>query len=277
MTLQIKGSSNDNFSIADVSVNCNVGKAHETLERHENFIFFLIPLFVHLVYFVGNLIILIAANSNTKRFGTMGKHDNNLVLIEIALQEFNKQFLLADATPQCLTALWKAAQECRTLNLTRGDPKTWAAAIAYAFARMNFLLDDKGPQHIERSKFFDFFAGCSRSTVTQKATATEKALNCRYGHPDFCLPEVVDAIPRFVQLPNGMIVPEKSVDREPDGKCKIEIELLNEEESRKLEEELIAREREKEEEKRRARNEKLRKKREKESKNQPALFDFGDI
>ena len=206
----------------------------------------------------------------------MGKHDNNLVLIEIALQEFSKQFLLADPTPQCLTALWKAAQECSTLNMTRGDPKTWAAAIAYAFARMNFLLDDKGPQHIERSQFFDFFEGCSRSTVTQKATAIEKALNFCYGHPDFCLPEVVDAIPRFVQLPNGMIVPEKSADREPDRKRKIEIELLNEEDSRKLEEELAERERKRQEEKRRALQEKLRKKREKESKNQPDLFDFGD-
>ena len=207
----------------------------------------------------------------------MGKDDNNLVLIETALQEFSKQFLLTDHAPQCLKALWTATQECPTLNLTRGDPQTWAAAIAYAFARMNFLLDDKGPQHIERSKFFNFFEGCSRSTVTQKATRIEKALNFCYGHPDFCLPEVVDAIPRFVQLPNGMIVPEKSVDRLPDDNRKIEIEILNEEESRKLEEELLDRERKREEEERRALQERHRKKREKESKNQPDLFDFGDI
>ena len=207
----------------------------------------------------------------------MGKRDDNLIQIEIALQEFSKQFLLADHTPQCLTALWKAVQKCRTLNLTRGDPKTWAAAITYAFARMNFLLDDKGLQHIERSQFFDFFEGCSRSTVTQKATAIEKALNFCYGHPDFCLPEVVDAIPRFVQLPNGMIVPEKSVDRKPDSKRKIEIETLNEEDSRKLEKEMVERERKREEGKRHALHEKLRKKREKESKNQPDLFNFGDL
>ena len=205
----------------------------------------------------------------------MGGKKTNLALIEIGLQAFSGQFLSDHAKP-CLAAVWKAARECSSLNLTRGDPEIWVAAIAYAFARMNFLLDDEGPQHIERSDFFEFFEGCSRSTVTQKATRIEKAVGFCYGHPDFCLPEVVDAIPQFVQLPNGMIVPEKFVGAELDEGREIEIGLLDEEESRKLEAELLERKRALEEEKRHALHEKLRKKREEERETQPDLFDLGD-
>ena len=45
------------------------------------------------------------------------------------------------------------------LNVTHGHPNSWAAALAYAFARMNFLLDDDGPWHIDRADFFEFFPG----------------------------------------------------------------------------------------------------------------------
>lgn len=165
---------------------------------------------------------------------------------------------------------------CSELNLTRGNPETWAAAIAYAFARMNFLLDDDGPLHIDRSTFFDFFTGGSRSTVTQKATRIEKALHVYHGHPDFCLPEIVDAMPRMVQLPNGMIAPGDFLSGTPGDGPKIGVSFLNEEESVVLEQQLQERERAWKEEQKGKRHEALRRKREEERKSQPELFDLGD-
>lgn len=205
----------------------------------------------------------------------MNEREAKLALIQMGLQGFCEEFLSKEAEPH-LVALWKAAGKSRKLNLTRGDPDIWAAALAYAFARMNFLLDDEGPLHIERNDFFDFFAGCSRSTVTQKATRIEKTLNFYHGHPDFCLPEVVDAMPRMVQLPNGMIVPEKFLVGESGDGRKIEIGFLDKEESRELERQLQEQQLAREEEKKQKRLEEFRRKREEERKTQPDLFDLGD-
>ena len=205
----------------------------------------------------------------------MAEQDAKLALIEMRLQEFCEQFLSEEALP-CLVALWEAAEDCRQLNLTGGSPDSWAAAIAYAFARMNFLLDDDGPMHIDRKDFFAFFDGCSRSTVTQKATRIEKALDFHYGHPDFCLPEVIDAMPQWVQLPNGMIVPERFLESELNDERKVEVGFLSDEESEELERQLDAQQRDREEEKARKRHENLRRQREEERKTQPDLFDPGE-
>ncbi len=205
----------------------------------------------------------------------MTEQEAKLTLIEMELQRFLEQFLPDEAMPQ-LVALWEAAENCKVLNLTRGDPDTWAAAIAYAFARMNFLLDDPGELHIDRAEFFDFFEGCNRSTVTQKAARIERILKIGYGHPNFCLPEVVEAMPRFRQLPNGMIVPESlNLGKSADGR-EIEVSFMNEEESKELDRQLAEQERAREEEQTRLRHEELRRKREEERKTQPDLFDLGD-
>lgn len=120
--------------------------------------------------------------------GPMTRQESMLTQIEIALQAFCDEFLNIQAE-EPLARLWEAAQQCSKLSLTRGNPDVWASGIAYAFARMNFLLDDDGPMHIDRAEFFEFFEGCNKSTVTQKATQIEKALDFHYGHPEFCLPE----------------------------------------------------------------------------------------
>lgn len=205
----------------------------------------------------------------------MTEQEAKLALIEMGLLAFREQFLPDEAFP-CVDALWDAAQQSKKLNLTRGDPDTWAAAIAYAFARINFLLDDEGELHIERDEFFAFFPTCSRSTVTQKATRIEKTLNFYHGHPNFCLPQIVEAMPRFRQLPNGMIVPEKLVLGETGNGREIEIGFLDEEDSKELERQLAEQERAREEEKMRIRHEELRRKREEERKTQPDLFNLGD-
>lgn len=206
----------------------------------------------------------------------MTEVEARLAIIETALQGFCDEFLCVEEAEDRLFAVFEAAKKSRKLNLTRGEPEIWAAAIAYAFARMNFLLDDEGPMHIERDEFFDLFAECSRSTVTQKATRVEKALNFHYGHPKFCLPEVVDAMPKFKQAPSGVIVPESLNLGKSAGGREIVVSFMSEEESMEMERQLAEQKKAEKEEKVRLRHEELRRKREEERKTQPELFDLGD-
>ena len=93
---------------------------------------------------------------------------------------------------------------------------------------------------------------------------------------DIDVKEVVDAMPKMMQLPNGMIVPEKLFVGELHGGLEIEITLMSKQESRKTEQQLAAQQRERKEEKTRQRHEALRQKREEERKTQPELFDLGE-
>jgi len=206
----------------------------------------------------------------------MNEKEAKLELIGIGLAGFCDEYLNLQAE-EPLETLFFATVECEELNLTRGDPDAWAAAIAYAFCRMNFVLDGGSPAglSISRDEFFSFFEGCKRSTVTQKATKIERALEFHHGHPYFSLPDVVDGLPRFVELSNGLIGLADS------GRVPVEIHMMDEGESQRFEEELRERERLAEEKKRkvaeereRKRLEALEKKREEERRIQPELFDL---
>ena len=206
----------------------------------------------------------------------MDEQEAKLALIEIGLRGFCDEYLNMEAD-EPLAALFDASVECDEVNLMRGNLDVWAAAIAYAFCRMNFLLDGGSPSglSLSRDEFFSFFEGCNRSTVTQKATKIELALEFQHGHPLFGLPDVINDMPRFIELPNGLISMEKS------APLPVEISLMDEEESRQFEEALRLREQlaldkkqKAEEEKRCQRLEALEKKREEERKIQPELFDL---
>lgn len=206
----------------------------------------------------------------------MNKEEAKLRLVEIQLGAFCDEYLTSDSE-EPLATLFAACGLCEAFNLARGNPEVWAAGIAYAFCRMNFLLDGGSPCGLEisRDEFFSFFEGCNRSTVTQKATKIERELDFFHGHPLFSMPDVINGLPQFVELPNEMIsiVPQKSLP--------VEICLMDEEESRQFEEELRVRELVAQEKKDKAADEQrkqrlaaLEKKREKERKIQPELFDF---
>jgi len=206
----------------------------------------------------------------------MNEKEAKLELIGIGLAGFCDEYLNLQAE-EPIETLFFAAVECEELNLTRGDPNVWAAAIAYAFCRMNFVLDGGSPSglNVTRDEFFSFFEGCNRSTITQKATKVERALEFHHGHPYFSLPDVVDGFPRIVELPSGLI------DLVNVGRIPVEISMMDEEESRRLEEELRERARLAEDKKRKAEEDgkrkrlaALEKKREEERKIQPELFDL---
>jgi hypothetical protein len=199
----------------------------------------------------------------------MDKKEAKLALIEIGLSGFCDEYLTMEAE-EPLASLFDACVAHEGLNLTRGDPDGWAAAIAYAFCRMNFLLDGGSPAglRLERDEFFAFFEGCNRSTVGQKATKIEKALDFHHGHPRFSMPDVVNALPRLIELPTGLIGLAHS------NALPAEIRLMNAEKSRLAEEEQLERERLAEEERRSKRLAELEKKREEERKIQPELFDL---
>lgn len=203
----------------------------------------------------------------------MNETEAKLGLIECGLGAFCDDHLTMGAE-EPLAALFDATVECDALNLTRGDPDVWAAGIAYAFCRMNFILDGGSPCGLEmtRDEFFSFFTDCNRSTVTQKATKIERELEFHHGHPCYSLPGAINGLPRLVELPGGFIGMEK--------KRSIEISFMDEEESRQLEEDLRKHELKKQEkkeqkaaEREKKRQEELAKKREEERKIQPE-FDF---
>lgn len=199
--------------------------------------------------------------------------DERLSLIEHMLAGFCGKFLPQDVE-RLLAYLLDACADCEALNLARGNPEVWAAAIACAFCRMNFILDGGSPcgLNITRDQFFAFFSGCNRSTVTQKATKIERELNFHHGDPFFSLPSVINGLPRLVELPGGFVGMESAPS--------VEISFMDEEESRRFDEELRFREQEQQKEKQREaeerekkRLEEIARKREEERKTQPE-FDF---
>lgn len=209
-----------------------------------------------------------------KRGEPMNEQEAKLALIEIGVQAFCDEYL-NDRAEEPLDNLWEAAKECSSLNLSHGDPEGWVAAIAYAFARINHLFDDEGPMHLDRDEFFEFFDGCNRSTVRQKATRIEKTLECD-DHPEFCLPEVEEAKPRLMQLPNGMMAPESLFLGQTVGGRHIEIGFMSAEKSEDLARQLEEKKWVQEEEKKERHLEALREKRAEERRTQPELFDLGD-
>ena len=93
------------------------------------------------------------------------------------------------------------------LNLQRGRPEIWAAAIVTVIARLNFLFDPAGPDATSMEAICDFF-GTVRSTTGNKATAIEKACDIRMGEPGLCREEITDSL-TFVETDEGFLVPKR--------------------------------------------------------------------
>lgn len=91
------------------------------------------------------------------------------------------------------------------LNLSRGRPEIWAAAIVTIIARLNFLFDKADPDAITMGDISSFF-GTVKSTTGNKATALEKACNLGMCEPGLCRDEIAEAL-TFYETSKGFIVP----------------------------------------------------------------------
>lgn len=102
----------------------------------------------------------------------------------------------------------------RPSPLTRGWPQSWAAAIAYAVGRINFLFDKSQSPHIAASDLADWF-GVAQSTAGNKAGQILDVLNARFLDPEWTLPSRLDDNPMVWLISvNGYLVDARHVPRE---------------------------------------------------------------
>ena len=88
------------------------------------------------------------------------------------------------------------------LNLSRGRPEIWAAAIVTVIARLNFLFDKADLDAITMEDISTFF-GAIKSTVGNKATVIEKACNIDMGEAGLCREEITEAL-TFYETSEGL-------------------------------------------------------------------------
>jgi len=203
----------------------------------------------------------------------MAKNDKleRLDAIKKLIQPFYSQYLNDELTGYVMKLCDRLGRK-RTISITRGKPEIWAAAIVYVIARLNFLFDKDNPVFITTDTICEFF-DTKKSTVGNKATLIEEACNIRMGEQDLCSPRISDMF-TFYQTPEGFIIPKSMLQ-----KHKIELAVMDEDETREFEERLAEkkRRREQEAEEKRAHRDEMRrkaaaKKRKEKYKDQTDLF-----
>ena len=68
--------------------------------------------------------------------------------------------------------------------LERGQPKSWAAGVLYAIARVNFLFDASMEPHMRADELCSLF-GVSQGNASEKATRIMDAMDLVQMHPDW--------------------------------------------------------------------------------------------
>ncbi len=161
----------------------------------------------------------------------------------------------------------------RDLSVVRGKRETWAAAIVYVIARLNFLFDRQHEYSITPDTICEFF-GTKRTTTTNKAREIEQACDIAMGEEGLCSQDIADAL-TLVELPGGFVATRNMLQGDS-----VEIEFVDGEEAKELEKALAehrrVREQAAEEKKARRAAEKEKaaeEKKRKERKRQSFLFD----
>lgn len=149
--------------------------------------------------------------------------------IKGVVESFCEQYL-NDELATCSLRLCDTLGRSRKLDVARGKKEIWAASIVYVIARVNFLFDKANTYFLTSDTICDFF-GTKKTTVGNKATSIEKALNIGIGDTKYCTPEIRASF-SMVELPGGLIIPEKMI---KEIARDIVIEIAGKEETRKIE------------------------------------------
>ncbi len=194
--------------------------------------------------------------------------------ISALIESFGGEHLNDELTGYALK-LCDTLSRKRKLNIARGRKEIWAAAVIYQIARLNFLFDKANPLFLTADTIYSFF-GTKKTTTSNKANLIEEACALGLGEPGLCTDEIVAAF-SFLQLPNGLIVPESMIDA-------ISFEVADEEEAKEIEAFLAEKQRQEEaalkaqregraEINRQTAEKEKRAKQEEERSRQPGLFD----
>jgi hypothetical protein len=76
------------------------------------------------------------------------------------------------------------------IDITRGQPRTWAAAIIHALGVVNFLHDDSFEPCMSSPDLAKAF-GVAQNTMTAKSKTIRDALDMSPMDPDWCLPRLL--------------------------------------------------------------------------------------
>lgn len=99
----------------------------------------------------------------------------------------------------------------RPSPLLGGRANTWAAGIAQAMGRINFLSDKSTKPYMKAADLAKAF-DVSAATASSKAAEVWRALDLIQLHPDYCLPALLDNNPLVWMLKvNGIIVDIRSM------------------------------------------------------------------
>ena len=102
----------------------------------------------------------------------------------------------------------------RPSPLTRGWAKSWAAAIAYAVGRVNFLFDKSQEPHMKPTDLAGWF-GVAQSTASNKASQIMDMFGIWLMDPEWTLPSRLDDNPMVWMIAvNGIVVDARWVPRE---------------------------------------------------------------
>ena len=93
-------------------------------------------------------------------------------------ERLNKEF-----EPLLVHALEKLCRK-RPSPLLSGRPQTWAAGIAYAICRDNWVFDEGQPLSMTAAELADYF-GVAKSTAANKAPQISKMLKIDHFNPEW--------------------------------------------------------------------------------------------
>lgn len=133
--------------------------------------------------------------------------------IVVLTDAFCTEHLNEEYATMCRQMAAKLARK-RPSPLTRGWARSWAAAIAHAVGRVNFLFDKSFEPYIAAGDLADWF-GVAQSTAGNKAGQIMDMLHIGLMDPKWTLPGLLDDNPMawFISV-DGFIVDARYVPRE---------------------------------------------------------------
>ena len=120
---------------------------------------------------------------------------------------------LTDEYAQLCRKLAAKLSRKRPSPLSGGRSKSWAAAILYTIARVNFLFDKSQTPHMRADELCRKI-GVSQGTASAKSKKIMDMLGIHQLHPDWTLPSQMDDNPMaWMIMVNGLIVDVRSMPR----------------------------------------------------------------
>lgn len=133
--------------------------------------------------------------------------------ITLLTDSFCQQYLTQEYADLC-RKLCATLSRKRPSPLARGRVNSWAGAILYTLARVNFLFDPSQKPHMRANELCAAI-GISQGTASTKSTQIMDLLDIFQMDPKWSLPSLIDQNPlAWMIMVDGIIVDARSLPRE---------------------------------------------------------------